>query len=84
MNEKIFSAEFFVGNRRRMRERMGDERPIVLTANGLLQRGADSAFQFAQDANFWYLTGIEEADVILVIDGEREFLIVPAREPIRG
>lgn len=83
MNTDIFSADFFVGNRRRMREHLGDERPIVVTANGLLQRGADSAYEFAQDANFWYLTGIDEPDVILVIDGEREFLIVPTREATR-
>lgn len=72
-----------MGNRRRMREQSGDDRPIVVTANGLLQRGADSAYQFSQDANFWYLTGIEEPDVILVMDGEREFLIVPGREATR-
>jgi Xaa-Pro aminopeptidase len=66
-----------------MREHLGDERPIVVTANGLLQRGADSTYEFAQDANFWYLTGIDEPDVILVMDGEREFLIVPTREATR-
>ncbi|CAN5402579.1 Xaa-Pro aminopeptidase [soil metagenome] len=83
MNNQLFTADFFEGNRRRMREALGDERPIVVTANGLLQRGADSAYQFSQDANFWYLTGIEEPDVILVIDGEREFLIAPTREATR-
>lgn len=83
MNTDIFSAAFFVGNRRRLREHLGDERPIVVTANGLLQRGADSAYEFSQDANFWYLTGIEEPDVTLVMDGEREFLIVPTREATR-
>jgi Xaa-Pro aminopeptidase len=82
-NPNLFTAEFFVGNRRRMRESLGDNRPIVVTANGLLQRGADSSYQFSQDANFWYLTGIEEPDIILVMDGEREFLIVPTREATR-
>jgi Xaa-Pro aminopeptidase len=78
-----FSPEFFAGNRARLRASLGDERPIVVTANGLLQRGADSAYQFAQDANFWYLTGVEDPDVTLVMDGEREFLIVPIREATR-
>lgn len=82
-DQELFTAAFFTGNRRRMREQLGDDRPIVVTANGLLQRGADSAYQFAQDANFWYLTGIEEPDVTLVMDGEREFLIVPTREATR-
>ena len=79
----MFSADFFVGNRQRLRAAMPDDRPIVITANGLLQRGADSAYEFAQDANFWYLTGIEEPDITLVMDGEREFLMVPKREATR-
>lgn len=58
--------------------------PIIITANGLLQRGADSPFPYAQDANFWYLTGIEEPDVTLVIDGQREFLVAPVREGARA
>jgi Xaa-Pro aminopeptidase len=44
----------------------------------------DSPFAFAQDANFWYLTGINEPDVTLVIDGQREFLIAPIREGDRA
>lgn len=57
--------------------------PIVVTANGLLQRGGDSSFAFIQDASFWYLTGIDEPDITLVMDGDDEFLIVPVREPNR-
>jgi Xaa-Pro aminopeptidase len=55
----------------------------VVTANGLMQRGADSTFAFAQDANFWYLTGLDEPDIILVIDRDNEFLIVPTRSASR-
>ena len=81
--EELFSSDFFVQNRQRLRASLADDRPVVVTANGLLQRGADSAYQFSQDANFWYLTGIEEPDVTLVMDGEREFLIAPTREATR-
>lgn len=80
---KIFPSDFFVRNRQRLRDAIQDDMPIVVTANGLLQRGADSTYQFAQDANFWYLTGIDEPDVVLVMDGTREFLIVPKREATR-
>jgi len=78
-----FTSEFFAGNRGRLRELFTGTAPIVVTANGLLQRGADSAYAFAQDANFWYLTGIEEPDVVLVMDREREYLIVPSRNASR-
>lgn len=78
-----FTPAFFAANRARLRESFISTGPIVITANGLLQRGADSAFPFAQDANFWYLTGIDEPDIVLVMDGESEYLIVPPRDASR-
>jgi Xaa-Pro aminopeptidase len=78
-----FTSDFFIGNRQRLRELFTGTAPIVITANGLLQRGGDSSFAFAQDASFWYLTGIEEPDVVLVIDRDKEYLIVPARSASR-
>jgi Xaa-Pro aminopeptidase len=83
MNEQ-FTSEFFAANRARLRELFTGTAPIVLTANGLLQRGADSTFPFHQDATFWYLTGCDEADVVLVIDKDKEYLIVPVREGARA
>lgn len=79
-----FGSEFFAGNRASLRELFTGTAPIVVAANGLLQRGADSAFPFAQDANFWYLTGIDEPDIILVIDKDKEYLIVPDRDDSRA
>lgn len=79
-----FSSNFFTGNRRRLRQAVKHDAPIVITANGLLQKGSiDSAYLFYQDADFWYLTGIDEPDIILVIDGDDEYLIVPERPAIR-
>jgi Xaa-Pro aminopeptidase len=78
-----FTSEFFAGNRARLRELFTGTAPIVLVANGLLQRGADSTFPFQQDATFWYLTGCEEPDVVVVLDKEKEYLIVPERADVR-
>lgn len=74
-----FTSEFFAGNREKLRQLFTGTAPIVVTANGLLQRGGDSTYPFQQDANFWYLTGIDEPDIILVIDKAKEYLIVPSR-----
>ncbi|HZL08240.1 MAG TPA: Xaa-Pro aminopeptidase [Candidatus Dormibacteraeota bacterium] len=81
--ESNFTSEFFAGNRQRLRELFTGTAPIVVSANGLLQRGADSTYGFTQDANFWYLTGIDEPDIVLVMDRDREYLIVPARSASR-
>lgn len=79
----MFSSEFFAGNRERLRQLFTGTAPIVVTANGLLQRGGDSTFPFQQDANFWYLTGVNEPDIVLVMDKNKEYLIVPGREANR-
>lgn len=74
-----FTADFFRGNRERLRGLFVGTAPIVMPAAGLLQRSGDTSFPFRQDSNFWYLTGIEEPDVLLVIDKTKEYLIVPRR-----
>ena len=81
--QTFFTSDFFRGNRQRLRAEVGTDAPIVFAANGLLQRGADSNYSFCQDANFWYLTGIAEPDLYLVIDGAEEYLIVPPRDDSR-
>jgi Xaa-Pro aminopeptidase len=37
----------------------------------------DEAFPFRQDSNFWYLTGLNEPDLILVKTSTEEFLLIP-------
>lgn len=74
-----FTSEFFAGNREKLRQLSASTAPIVVTANGLLQRGGDSTYPFEQDASFWYLTGINDPDIILVLDKEQDYLIVPHR-----
>lgn len=76
--KEIFTAEFFTGNRLKLQQQLNSQL-IVLTANGLLQRSADTTFPFRQDSNFWYLTGIREPDYLLVINGDSTFLIEPKR-----
>lgn len=79
--EEIFSSGFFAENRHRLRKICGNDAPIVITANGLVQRAGDSGFPFRQDSNFWYLTGLELADLVLVITRQTELLILPERNP---
>lgn len=75
-----FTSDFFRGNRERLRALCKDSLPIVLTANGLLQRNSDNTFRFRQDSSFWYLTGVTIADAILVIDKNKEYIIIPDQE----
>jgi Xaa-Pro aminopeptidase len=77
-----FNSDFFRQNRHKLRTLFTGKAPIVLTANGLLQRNGDAEYLFRQDSSFWYLTGIDMPGVILVMDKAREYLIVPERDSV--
>ncbi len=78
----LFTSDFFKNNRTKVRAAREHDVPVVLTANGSVQRAGDSAFRFRQDSNFWYLTGLNEADLVLVITSSTEFIILPERSAV--
>jgi Xaa-Pro aminopeptidase len=79
---ELLGSNFFAGNRERLKNLFTGTAPIVLTAHGLLQKSADEFYPFRQDSSFWYLSGCNEHDIILVMDKDKEYLIVPSRDPI--
>jgi len=81
MTEK-FNSSFFEQNRQVLKNQLSDDVVIVDTANGLVQRAGDSGFPFRQDSNFWYLTGLQLPDAVLVMTPKSEYLILPERNPI--
>lgn len=78
----MFDSDFFLSNRNSLRDRFDDGSLFIFTANGLVQRSGSTTFPFKQDSNFWYLTGIDSPDVLLVMDGDAEFLILPDRTEV--
>lgn len=83
----LFEPDFFRNNRRQLRSAVGQaygDLPIVVTANGLMQRNGDATYEFRQDANFWYLTGLNDPDIVLVMEAGREYLLVPGRDAIHA
>jgi Xaa-Pro aminopeptidase len=85
MNQPHFSAEFFAGNRKKLLGELNHGALVMLAGYGQMQRGSDSAYHFEQEANFWYLTGIEHPDWWLLIDGSqgRSWLICPEIDEVR-
>lgn len=69
---------FFSENRERVYDLLKGG-VLVVPAYTQLQRGNDAAFHFEQEANFWYLTGIEYPDWMLFMDGKRRrsWLVAP-------
>jgi Xaa-Pro aminopeptidase len=77
--DTYFDSEFFKGNRQKLRKLFAGTAPIILTANGLVQRTSDTSLAFRQDSNFWYLTGLNEPSLMLVMDKDKEYVILPER-----
>lgn len=75
----MFEATFFSANRLNLRRAFDRNSLFVFTANGAVQRNGTTPYPFRQDSNFWYLSGIEEPDILLVMDSEGEYLILPER-----
>jgi len=63
----MLDASFFTGNRTRLAQALPGHL-VVIAANGAVQSSGDLAFKFRQDSNFWYLCGIDEPDLVLLID----------------
>jgi Xaa-Pro aminopeptidase len=75
-------ASFFSENRKKLGEELKGGL-VVLTAFSKMQRTPDDAYKFEQEANFWYLTGIDEADWHMIYDGTRgkSWLVRPDIDP---
>lgn len=77
-----FSSDFFLRNRTKLHSR-SQAKLVVIAANVELQRNGDVAYDFRQDSNFWYLTGIDEPNFVLVMSKNDTFLIKPTRHPVK-
>lgn len=79
------NADFYRTNRQRLAERL-NAGIIVLCGYTATQRRGDASFSFDQEANFWYLCGIDYPDWQLIIDREsgESWLVMPKVDPIHA
>lgn len=75
----------FAKRRALLREKLGDKLGII-TAAPLQTRSYDTEFPYRQDSNFKYLTGLDEAEAVLVLapahSAIKEVLFVRPKDPI--
>lgn len=62
MNKEVFRL-----NRERLREKIKDDSVVILFAGNAPKKTADEQYRFTPNRNFYYLTGIDEEDHILVL-----------------
>lgn len=67
-------SELFIRNRKKLTTRMAAGHIAVFFANDLLMDNADSHYRFTQNSDLYYLSGIDQEEVILVLfpDAPRE------------
>jgi Xaa-Pro aminopeptidase len=61
------NKEFFKKNRDKLMEKVADNSLLVLFAGKAPKKSADEAYPFTPNRNFFYVSGIEEDKVILVM-----------------
>jgi len=70
------NADFFKNNRQKLLDST-QAQYIIVAGNTAVQRSNDASYAFEQDANFWYLAGIDAADWWLIIEQKRSLLVAP-------
>src|SRR5688572_5278465 len=75
-------AKLFVENRRRLTEKLQPNSLVVLNANDLMPTNADGTFAHHQNADLFYLSGINQEQTVLLLfpdaaeEKHREILFV--------
>lgn len=85
-------ASFHEGRREVLREKLPDRSAAVLFAHPVRNRSNDVNYEYHQNPDFYYLTGFNEPNSMLIVfkeyllykgDTIRELLFVPGRSPER-
>lgn len=74
------NKQFYIKNRERFFKSIKDNSVTVLFSGTVIPKSCDQDFRFSVNRNFYYLTGINQANVILVlakgINGNKEYLFI--------
>ncbi len=88
-DEDLLSPEFHKGRREALRALMPEGSVAVFFASPVRNRANDVDYEYHQDPDFYYLTGLTEPNAVLIIfkepqkvaDGSNEMIFVQPRDP---
>jgi Xaa-Pro aminopeptidase len=72
MTHVFFKPEFFEGNRRRLLEKMEADSAAFIFSGWPVCMSGDAFYPFYTDENFFYLTGISDPEVALVLTKDHQ------------
>ncbi|NDY96592.1 aminopeptidase P N-terminal domain-containing protein [Wenzhouxiangella limi] len=83
----MIRPEEFRTRRNRLLAETGPDSMVVVASGREVLRNGDSAYPFRQDSDFWYLTGLDEPEAVLVLisgrDAGEQLLFLRERDPDR-
>lgn len=59
--------EFYINNRKNLSDKLEDNSILVVFAGKAPYKSADETYQFTPNRNFYYLTGIDRENIVLII-----------------
>jgi len=85
MKDTLLSLSEFTLRRQRFVEQMIDNSIAIISANSEVTRSNDTEYLFCQDKTFYYLTGFNEPDAVLVLinaEQPQALLFCLAKDPL--
>jgi Xaa-Pro aminopeptidase len=80
-------SDDLVARRGRVMERLGPDAMLILRSAPVRNYSLDIDYEYRQDSNLYYLTGLTQADTVLVLmpgnTSRREILFVKPRDPVQ-
>ena len=70
------AQHLFERNRMKLAAELGEQELVVIFSAQRMPRNGDQYFPFRQDSDFFYLTGIEQPESILVMNSSEAFLFI--------
>ena len=68
----LINASFFAKNRQNLRDSMPNNSVAILFSNPIRNRSSDVNYEYHQDPNFYYLTGLREPHAAIIIYKEEQ------------
>lgn len=78
MSNKL-NSDFFAGNRKYLTSLLSNNFIAIIPANFRQVKPNYTYYPFRQDSNFFYLSGVNEPDCILIMTNNEEYIFVPDR-----
>ncbi len=67
MRYQPLSPEFHTANRQKLAETIGPKAVAIIDTAEVIKRTGDFEYPFRPDSNFYYLTGIDESEAVLIL-----------------